>query len=34
MGGELLGDLLPSSQLGVCQGRSYSEHPHSVEGYI
>ena len=37
MGGELLGYLLPSSQLGVFQGRAYSEHhqrdPHQVSRF-
>ena len=27
MGGELLGDLLPSGQLDVYQGHSYSDRP-------
>ena len=27
MGGELMGDLLPSVQLDVCQGHDYYGHP-------
>ena len=27
IGGELLGDILPSGQLGVCQGHAYSGNP-------
>ena len=38
MGGELLGDLLPSGQLDVYQGHSYSENnkiaPHQVSRFF
>ena len=37
MGGELLGDLLPSGKLNVCQGHDYSENPkrspHQFNGF-
>ena len=38
MVGELLGDLLPSRQLGVCQCHAYSEYsqraPHQVSRFF
>ena len=34
MGGELMGDLLPSGQLGICKIRAYSKYSHRASHLV